>query len=117
MSAETETSPPGAGRSAPAARATEAAPAAGCCGGGCCGGGSTADVEVGSVTAVYQVTGMTCEHCEGAISLELAELPGVTGVTAVAATGQVTVVSRAPLDEQTVRSVLDEAGYGLLDRA
>ncbi|WUW01147.1 cation transporter [Streptomyces sp. NBC_01471] len=74
-------------------------------------------MEAGAVTAVYEVTGMASEHCEGAVSLELAELSGVTGVTAVAATGQVTVVSRAPLDEETVRSVLDEAGYGLVDRA
>ncbi|WP_405751263.1 heavy-metal-associated domain-containing protein [Streptomyces sp. NBC_01020] len=93
----------------------EAAPESGCCGGGCCGGGG--DVEAGAVTAVYQVGGMASEHCEGAVSLELAELSGVTGVTAVAATGQVTVVSLAPLDEQTVRSVLSEAGYEVVGRA
>ncbi|WP_328326669.1 MULTISPECIES: heavy-metal-associated domain-containing protein [unclassified Streptomyces] len=94
----------------------EAAPESGCCGGGCCGDGGSG-AEAGSVTAVYQVSGMASEHCEGAVSLELAELSGVTGVTAVAATGQVTVVSLAPLDERTVRSVLDEAGYGLVGRA
>lgn len=63
------------------------------------------------MTTVYQVAGMTCGHCEGAISLEIAELPGVTSVTAVAATGRVTVGSRAPLDEQAVRTAIDEAGY------
>ncbi|WP_405780679.1 heavy-metal-associated domain-containing protein [Streptomyces sp. NBC_00859] len=115
MTAETEATQ----SDTPSVSTDGAAPTSGCCGGACCGGGggSAADVEVGSVTAVYRVTGMTCEHCEGSISLELAELPGVTVVTADAATGSVTVVSRAPLDEQTVRSVLNDAGYGLVDQA
>ncbi|MFE2374448.1 heavy-metal-associated domain-containing protein [Streptomyces sp. NPDC059398] len=118
MSAETETAKPGTAhlglpQSGPPA---DDAPASGCCGGGCCGGGGSG-AETGAVTAVYRVTGMASEHCEGAISLELAELPGVTGVTAVAATGQVTVTSQTPLDEGTVRSVLHEAGYELVDPA
>ncbi|MEU4498740.1 heavy metal-associated domain-containing protein [Streptomyces sp. NPDC023998] len=60
---------------------------------------------------------MTCGHCEGAISSELSELPGVTSVTAVAATGRVTVVSEAPLDETAVREAVDEAGYELVGQA
>ena len=49
----------------------------------------------GSVTAVYQVTGMSCGHCEGAVSGEISEIDGVSSVKAVAATGEVTVVSSA----------------------
>ncbi|WP_169801269.1 cation transporter, partial [Streptomyces kanamyceticus] len=49
----------------------------------------------GAVTTVYEVKGMTCGHCEGAVSSEISELTGVTSVTAVAATGLVTVVSAA----------------------
>ncbi|MFD3530519.1 heavy-metal-associated domain-containing protein [Streptomyces sp. NPDC058664] len=66
------------------------------------------------LTTVYQVKGMTCGHCEGAVSAEISELPGVSSVTAVAATGQVTVVSTAPLDEEAVRAAVDEAGYELV---
>ncbi|MFJ8658811.1 heavy-metal-associated domain-containing protein [Streptomyces sp. NPDC093795] len=66
------------------------------------------------LTTVYQVKGMTCGHCEGAVSGEISELPGVSSVTAVAATGQVTVVSAAPLDEEAVRAAVDEAGYELV---
>ena len=65
------------------------------------------------VTTVYQVTGMTCGHCESAVISELSELPGVGSVKAVAATGQVTVVSAAALDEAAVRAAVDEAGYEL----
>ncbi|MBT2407658.1 MULTISPECIES: heavy-metal-associated domain-containing protein [unclassified Streptomyces] len=74
---------------------------------------SAADVQTGAVTTVYRVTGMTCGHCEGAVTAELTALPGVSSVKAVAATGEVTVVSAAPLAEDDVRAAVDEAGYEL----
>ncbi|WP_267243925.1 heavy-metal-associated domain-containing protein [Streptomyces sp. PR69] len=69
--------------------------------------------ETKTVTTVYQVSGMTCGHCEGAVTSELSALKGVVSVQAVAATGQVTVVSDAPLNEAAVREAVDEAGYEL----
>ncbi|MCP3765302.1 MULTISPECIES: heavy-metal-associated domain-containing protein [Streptomyces] len=71
----------------------------------------------GSVTAVYKVSGMSCGHCEGAVSGEISELPGVASVKAVATTGEVTVVSAAPLDEEAVRAAVDEAGFELVGPA
>ncbi|WP_105975058.1 heavy-metal-associated domain-containing protein [Streptomyces geranii] len=70
----------------------------------------------GSVTAVYKVTGMSCGHCEGSVSGEISELAGVTSVQAVASSGEVTVVSEAPLDEAAVRAAVDEAGFELVGR-
>ncbi|MEV6108522.1 cation transporter [Streptomyces sp. NPDC051940] len=70
-----------------------------------------------SVTTVYKVNGMSCGHCEGAISSEISELTGVTGVKAVAATGEVTVTSESPLAEDAVRAAVDEAGYELVGPA
>ena len=70
----------------------------------------------GSVTAVYKVSGMSCGHCEGAVSGELSELPGVSSVKAVASTGEITVVSDAVLDDEAVRSAVDEAGFELVGR-
>ncbi|MDN3027966.1 heavy-metal-associated domain-containing protein [Streptomyces sp. S.PB5] len=81
---------------------------------GSCHSGTTTDVQVGGVTAVYKVSGMTCGHCEGAVSEEISALEGVTSVTAVAASGEVTVTSAAPLDEEAVRAAVDEAGYELV---
>jgi copper chaperone CopZ len=69
------------------------------------------------VTAVYQVTGMTCGHCEGAVAGEIGEIAGVSSVEAVAATGRVTVVSADPLDDEAVRAAVDEAGYQLAGKA
>ncbi|MGW2742144.1 heavy-metal-associated domain-containing protein [Streptomyces sp. NPDC001450] len=71
----------------------------------------------GSVTAVYKVTGMSCGHCEGSVSSEISQLPGVSSVKAVASTGEVTVVSEAPLDDEAVRAAVDEAGFELAGRA
>ncbi|MEG8277586.1 heavy-metal-associated domain-containing protein [Streptomyces sp. AHA2] len=71
----------------------------------------------GPVTTVFKVSGMSCGHCEGAVSGELAQLPGVSEVTAVASTGEVTVVSAAPLDDEAVRAAVDEAGFELAGRA
>lgn len=41
----------------------------------------------GSFTTVYQVTGMSCGHCEGAVSGEISALADVVSVKAEAATG------------------------------
>ncbi|MFK4064755.1 heavy-metal-associated domain-containing protein [Streptomyces sp. NPDC029674] len=68
----------------------------------------------GAVTTEYEVTGMTCGHCEGAVSEEISQIAGVSSVKAVAATGLVTVISDAPLDEAAVRAAVDEAGYELV---
>ncbi|MFD9079276.1 heavy-metal-associated domain-containing protein [Streptomyces erythrochromogenes] len=70
----------------------------------------TAETDT-QTTTVYRVTGMTCGHCEGAVTSELSALPGVTSVKAVAASGEVTVVSAAPLADEDVRAAVDEAGY------
>ncbi|MFH9547899.1 heavy-metal-associated domain-containing protein [Streptomyces sp. NPDC017435] len=89
-----------------------------CCGsGGSCGSDSTTDVQSLGVTTVYKVSGMTCGHCEGAVSQEISALAGVSAVKAVAETGEVTVASAAPLDEEAVRAAVDEAGYELVGRA
>ncbi|ALV33539.1 heavy-metal-associated domain-containing protein [Streptomyces sp. CdTB01] len=99
--------------------ATETTNSGSCCGTGSCGSDATIDVHgVGvGVTTVYKVSGMTCGHCEGAVSTEISALDGVTAVTAVATTGEVTVSSAAPLDEEAVRAAVDEAGYELVGHA
>ncbi|HEY9440553.1 MAG TPA: heavy-metal-associated domain-containing protein [Streptomyces sp.] len=94
---------------------TETAQATSCCSstGSCRGGGATED-GAGGVTAVYEVKGMTCGHCEGAVSEEVSGIEGVTSVKAVASTGLVTVTSGAPLAVDAVRAAVDEAGYELV---
>ena len=65
------------------------------------------------ISATYQITGMTCEHCTRAVSEELTALDGVTGVSVdlvPGGTSAVTVSSEAPVAEQAVAAALDEAG-------
>ncbi len=71
----------------------------------------------GSVTTVYKVTGMSCGHCEGAVSGEISGIEGVTSVKAVASTGEVTVTSATEPDDDAVRAAVDEAGFELTGRA
>jgi copper chaperone CopZ len=65
------------------------------------------------VTTTYRVTGMTCGHCEAAVTAELTVLPGVRDVAVDLTTGDVTVTSDAPLPIDQVRTAVDEAGYAL----
>ena len=67
-------------------------------------------------TQTYRVTGMTCEHCVGAVTDEIGAVDGVTSVTVDLVTGgtsTVTVQSSAPLDPAAVAEAVDEAGYEL----
>lgn len=64
-------------------------------------------------TTAYTVQGMTCSHCVSAVSTEVGALPGVSDVQVDLAAGTVTVTSDQPLDTETVRGAVDEAGYQL----
>ncbi len=64
-------------------------------------------------TAVYTVTGMTCEHCVASVTEELTEVAGVTGVDVDLATGAVTVTSGRELSTGEVAAAVTEAGYQL----
>jgi copper chaperone CopZ len=67
-----------------------------------------------SVETTYQIKGMTCGHCEQAVSGELTRLVGVKAVQADAVTGVAKVTSDAPLPVDEVRAAVDEAGYELV---
>jgi copper chaperone len=64
-------------------------------------------------TNTYTVTGMTCAHCVGSVRAEVSQIPGVTDVQVDLETGRVTVTSEAPIDVETIRASVDEAGYEL----
>jgi copper chaperone CopZ len=66
-----------------------------------------------TTTTTYDVTGMTCGHCELSVQEEVGELEGVLEVKADHAAGQVTVTSAEPLDPAAVAAAVEEAGYSL----
>lgn len=70
-----------------------------------------------SQTQTYQVRGMTCGHCVGAVTAELEALDTVSGVTVdVVPQGDstVTVTSLADMDQDAVRDAVARAGYELV---
>lgn len=62
-------------------------------------------------TTRYQVTGMTCGHCEMSVREEVIEVPGVEGVEVSHQSGELVVTSSAPLDDEAVIAAVKEAGY------
>jgi len=67
-------------------------------------------------TETYDVVGMTCGHCVGAVGSELRAVPGVTDVAidlVAGGTSHVTVTSDGPLARATIAAAIDEAGYAL----
>ncbi|ALI25143.1 heavy-metal-associated domain-containing protein [Mycolicibacterium fortuitum] len=62
-------------------------------------------------TTTYQVTGMTCGHCEGAITREVSQVAGVQRIDVSAATGRLAVTSAGELDDAAVLAAVEEAGY------
>lgn len=62
-------------------------------------------------TTEFQVTGMTCSHCEHAVSSEVSEIPGVDNVEVSAATGRLVITASAPVADEQVLAAVDEAGY------
>jgi copper chaperone CopZ len=65
------------------------------------------------VEVTYQVTGLTCGHCAGAVTAELTALPGVSAIRVDVVAGGVSAVAVSaaePLAEEQVAAALDEAG-------
>ena len=61
-------------------------------------------------TELYTVPGMTCAHCEAAITAEVEGVPGVESVAVELETKTVTVRG-ADVDDAAVREAIAEAGY------
>ena len=59
----------------------------------------------------YQVTGMTCGHCEASVREEVGEIAGVTGIEVSAETGRLVVTTSGEIDDAEVRAAVDEAAY------
>ncbi len=62
-------------------------------------------------TTQFQVTGMSCSHCEKAVSTGVGQISGVEAVEVSAASGRLVVTSSAPIDEAQVAAAVEEAGY------
>ena len=69
-----------------------------------------------TTTTTFAVSGMTCDHCVGAVTQEVAGLDGVNRVDVELVAGGdslVTVTSDRTLPSEEVRAAIEEAGYEL----
>jgi copper chaperone CopZ len=73
---------------------------------------STPRTFLGSTT--FTVAGMTCGHCQRAVTEEISAIDGVDDVTVNVATGTVTVTAHRPVDRTDIATAVDEAGYSVL---
>ena len=77
---------------------------------------ATADVAADLAAVVcrrFAVVGMTCTHCEHAVTTEIGRLAGVSTVVADATAGTVTITATRELDVAEVAAAVDDAGYEL----
>ena len=64
-------------------------------------------------TQTFQVDGMTCSHCVGAVTAEIAEIApdaSIDIVLSVEGPSTLTVTGSTPLTTEQVAGALDEAG-------
>jgi copper chaperone len=62
-------------------------------------------------TTEYQVTGMSCGHCEASVRSEVGQIPGVTDIQVSAQTGRLVIAADRPIEDAAVIAAVDEAGY------
>lgn len=67
--------------------------------------------DIMTTTNEYQVTGMSCGHCEASVRAEVTKLAGVESVEVSAASGRLVIAADSPLDDDAVIAAVDEAGY------
>ena len=63
-----------------------------------------------STELTYSVPGVSCAHCESAITQEVKQVAGVSSVD-VDLDAKTVVVRGEELDDGAVRAAIDEAGY------
>lgn len=66
------------------------------------------------IETTRRIDGMTCEHCQSAVTEAIGELDGVNSVVVDVAAGSALISHDAPLDETLLVTAVDEAGYTLL---
>lgn len=73
-------------------------------------------MSTNTTSTTVSMTGLTCDHCQQAVTRELAALNGVTDVTVDLVPNGVstaTVTSTTPLSQEQLRDAVAEAGYTL----
>lgn len=69
-----------------------------------------------TASTTVSMTGLTCGHCQQAVTRELSALDGVTDVAVdlvPQGVSTATVTSQSPLSQEQLRDAVEDAGYTL----
>jgi copper chaperone len=62
-------------------------------------------------TTEFQVTGMSCGHCEASVREELSKIGAIEQIYVSAASGKLVITTTEPVADADVIAAVDEAGY------
>jgi copper chaperone len=62
-------------------------------------------------TNEFEVTGMSCGHCESAVRGEVSKIEGVEQIDVSAASGRLLVTIDRPVSDDDILAAVSEAGY------
>ena len=62
---------------------------------------------------MIKVTGMSCEHCSGAVTKALSALEEISSVKVDLASGEVTYDADGSADMDAIRAAVEDAGFRL----
>lgn len=68
------------------------------------------------VTTTFEVPGMTCGHCTGAVTDELNKIMGVTKIEVDLDTKIVSIESESQVEWELIAAAIDEAGFEAIGR-
>lgn len=67
--------------------------------------------EIIMSTQKFNITGMSCGHCEHAVTEEVSQLPGISNIRVSAQAGTLELDSDGTADDAAIIAAVDEAGY------
>ena len=88
--------------------------------GGCCGGGSAPvpvkEKKLSKVVAkrTVKIEGMTCEHCKNRIEKAVNAVDGMAAVVSLNK-GQAVVSLEKEVDDATIKAIIEDAGYQVIE--
>ncbi len=68
------------------------------------------------VTTTFEVPGMTCGHCTGAVTEGLNKITGVTKIEVDLDTKIVSIESESHVEWELIAAAIDEAGFEAIGR-
>lgn len=59
----------------------------------------------------FTITGMSCGHCENAVTTEVGDIAGISDIKVSAATGILTLNNDGSATDEQIIAAIDEAGF------